>query len=47
MSFAIIPENGHWSLYIEGEFYCSADSHIEAAKEYHNYMKERNVNNAS
>lgn len=29
----IIPNNGHYDVYINGKFYCSADSVIEAAKE--------------
>ena len=41
MSFKIVPENGHWNLYINGEFYCSADSKVEAAKEYQNYIQEK------
>jgi hypothetical protein len=46
MPFKIICEDGHWNLYIEGKFYCSADDHREAAQEYEAYMKERNVNGA-
>ena len=29
----IIPVYGHYDVYINGEFYCSADTIIEAAKE--------------
>lgn len=29
----IIPTNGHYEVYINEEFYCSADTIIEAAKE--------------
>ena len=32
----IIPNNGHYDVYIDGEFYCSADTVIEAAKEVAN-----------
>lgn len=35
----IIPANGHYEVYINGMFYCSADTVIEAAKEIEN--KER------
>lgn len=24
---------GHWEVYLDGEFYCSADSYTEAVKE--------------
>ena len=29
----IVPNNGHYEVYIDGEFYCSAETVIEAAKE--------------
>lgn len=29
----IIPVHDHYEVYIDGEFYCSADSVVEAAKE--------------
>lgn len=29
----IIPNNGHYDIYIDGEFYCSASSMSEAIKE--------------
>jgi hypothetical protein len=44
MPFKIICENGHWNLYIDGKFYCSADDHREAVMEYQDYMKARNAN---
>lgn len=29
----IVPVKGHWEVYVNGEFFCSADSYIEAVKE--------------
>lgn len=31
--YKIIHVNGHYDVYINGEFYCSADSMSEAVKE--------------
>ena len=31
---------GHYEVYIDGKFYCSADSAQEAAKEVEEYEKE-------
>lgn len=25
---------GHWEVYLNGEFFCSADSYLEAAREF-------------
>lgn len=25
-----VPTRGHWEVYVNGEFFCSADSYIEA-----------------
>jgi hypothetical protein len=44
MSVTITPKHGHWEVYIDGKFYCSADSFSEAVMEYTTYMKERNAN---
>ena len=44
MRVSIVPKRGHWEVYIDGKFYCSADTFTEAAKEYQTYMKERYVN---
>lgn len=38
----IVRNNGHWEVYIDGKFYCSADSRSEAEKEYQGYMKDVN-----
>lgn len=32
-NFDIIPNNGHYDIYIDGTFYCSADTVPEAVKE--------------
>lgn len=29
----IIQVRGHWEVYLDGEFYCSADSYTEAFEE--------------
>lgn len=29
----IEPANGHWEAYVDGEFYCSADTYSEAERE--------------
>ena len=26
----------HWELYVDGDFFCSADSYLEAVNEYYN-----------
>lgn len=39
MSVTITPKHGHWEVYIDGKFYCSADSFSEAVMEYTTYMK--------
>ena len=38
-NFNIIPNNGHFDVYIDGKFYCSADTMPEAAKEIEDYGK--------
>ena len=40
MSVTITPKHGHWEVYIDGKFYCSADSFPEAVMEYTTYMKD-------
>lgn len=34
---AIRHEGDHYAVYIDGEFFCSADSYYEAAKEINEY----------
>lgn len=38
MSYEIINKNGHYEVYIGGQFYCAADSMTEAAKELDAYI---------
>ena len=44
MDVTIMPIRGHWEVYIDGKFYCSADSYAEAIDEYKIYLKARNAN---
>lgn len=41
MPFNIVHRRGHVELYINGKFYCTADTFGEALREYNNYVKER------
>jgi len=41
MSVKIAPNRGHWEVYIDGKFYCSADTFNEAVKEYQEYEQGR------
>ena len=40
MSYNIVPVRGHFEVYINGEFYCSADNMREAINEIEKYRKE-------
>lgn len=31
--YDIIPKNGHWEVYINGKFYCTADTKSEGLKD--------------
>ena len=44
MMINITPNRGHWEVYIDGKFYCSADTFSEAVMEYQDYMKTINDN---
>lgn len=46
MTYKITPRQGHYEIYINGKFYCSADSWLEAAKEIEEYQKEKYYANA-
>ena len=39
LCWAIFPVRGHYELYIDGKFYCSADTWEEAYKEYQEYER--------
>lgn len=43
MSCQIIPVKGHYEVYIDGKFYCSADSFSEAQSEIADYQGESEV----
>jgi hypothetical protein len=37
MTYKIVSTHGHYEVYIDGKFYCSADTMHEAAKEVEEY----------
>ena len=39
MTYNIINRAGHYEVYINGDFYCSADTIIEATKEIEKYER--------
>lgn len=39
MSYRIVPHYGHYQVYINGKFFCSADTIAEAVKEVESYYK--------
>lgn len=39
MSYRIVPTRGHFEVYINGKFYCSADNMKEALTEISKYNK--------
>lgn len=39
--FRIVPERGYCCVYINGDFYCTADNYLEAAHEIEEYKRER------
>lgn len=39
MTYKIKPIKGHFEVYINGKFYCSADNWREAENEIKNYVK--------
>ena len=41
MAYRIIRVRGHWEVYVEGEFICSADKWNEAVMEAEMYLAER------
>ena len=40
MTYHITPDHGHYTVYINGKFYCTADSWNEAVSEIENYRRE-------
>lgn len=43
MTYKVKPYKGHYILYIDGKFYCTADNIKEVDEELRNYVKERGV----
>ena len=39
--FDIVHNAGHYDIYIDGVFYCSADSHSEAVDEVEKCLEKR------
>lgn len=39
MSYRIVPHYGHFVVYINGKFFCSADTIAEAIKEVESFYK--------
>ena len=44
VDYEITPVAGHYDVYIDGEFYCSADSHSEAKDEVEKYFENMKLN---
>ena len=42
MSFDIVAVHEHYEVYINGEFYCSADTASEAARDVKEFMSKHN-----
>ena len=47
MTYKIQPARGHFEVYINGKFYCSADDWKEATKEVEDYIKKGGEENES
>ena len=41
MSYKIIPVKGHYEIYVDGEFFCSADSWSEAEREIEAFQLDK------
>lgn len=41
MSYQIKRNHGHYEVYIDGKFYCTADSETEAEREIDEYFRKR------
>ena len=42
-TYAIMPRNGHYELYINRKLYCSTDTEEEAESEIKAYAAEREI----
>lgn len=38
-------DRGHWEIYINGKFFCTADSYVEAVNELHEVYRNRKERN--
>ena len=45
MTYKIKPNYGHFVVYIDGRFFCTADNEKEAEEEIEEYAKERGLLN--
>lgn len=43
MEIKIVHEHGHYVAYVNGKFYCTADTYAEAAKEVNKMEAYENV----
>jgi hypothetical protein len=43
MDIRIVPNAGHYDVYIDGDFYCSADSYSEARDEVKRLLKKYQI----
>ena len=43
MNYKITKKYGHYEVYIDGRFYCSADTILEAIHEVETYKEEANI----
>lgn len=41
METRIVRKGGHYEVYVDGSFVCSADTAVEAAHELDEYLEER------
>lgn len=41
MAYKIVNRYGHYEVYINGRFFCSADNWNEAVREVEDYLAER------
>lgn len=40
MSYDIIAAKGHYEIFINGDFYCTTDTYLEAEKEVKEYAEQ-------
>ena len=46
MDYTIKPERGYFTVYVNGKFYCTADTWAEAEREVESYLYGRNLQTA-